>query len=1005
MNEPMSENQHDFRARFDHWIEHLEHVLPGQASIRDFVHHNTLHGYAHLPFHEALAAARRELGIAGYWSAERFRAEHAAGRIADADINAVLDTVPDIDAVLAGAITRRQLWNAALRQDCGPLSVARLCWELDEGRDHRSDAGAALWVTCVELALGDVTELAMAEERFSVSGATSLRELIRQLGGEDILDAVRGELVRHLASHLDLGIAPWHNPARGEGFYAAWRRLSARDPAWVLGSQNEAQAEIAELPADPAEFIEAELRRIGFAETQWQAVLRRLALDLPGWSGMFLWRSQRPGYGHTEDVPVHIADYLAVRLLVERLAADAVARRLWGVPARLAELAAYFDQHPVELRLRLACHRGELPESLASRVQQMEAPGERPEESRAAWAELAHEAAASLDHELLRKARVAWPLYRLARQLGMDAAALHALGRDGIAALHAALAELDADRMGAVWLGAYERHYAEQVFTALAANHGRTTVSTSTSAQLVLCMDDREEGFRRHLEETDPRLETLGGAAHFGVFQNFYGVDDSEPTALCPVVPVVVRPAHAVHETLRDETELPSRQRRLFQRSRYRRIENEATRLAPLAGTLTSLLLAPKALAALLLRSFAPAILRDVPPPPATRLDLTAAENTPATPDSPRRGFTDDEQAERIFNFLANLGLTKNFAPLVAIIGHGSWSQNNPHLAAYDCGACAGRHSGANARLFAAMANRPEVRARLAARGIDIPTATWFLSAEHNTADDGMQWYDTEDIPPALATAFVTLAATARQAGARHAVERCRRLMSAPLDAPPEQAWRHVAGRRRDFAQPRPELGHVTNAAAFVGRRSMSRGAYFDRRAFLISYDPFNDEDGRILERLLLANGPVGAGISLEYYFSSVDNERFGCGTKTMHNIVGGLGVYAGGGGDLRTGLPWQMIEIHEPMRLLIVIEQTLESITAIYQRQPPLQELVGKGWVLLAAKDPVSGAIHRFDPARGWLSWQGEATLPTATDSLAWIAGRRDPLPPALLSRPLEAA
>ena len=58
-----------------------------------------------------------------------------------------------------------------------------------------------------------------------------------------------------------------------------------------------------------------------------------------------------------------------------------------------------------------------------------------------------------------------------------------------------------------------------------------------------------------------------------------------------------------------------------------------------------------------------------------------------------------------------------------------------------------------------------------------------------------------------------------------------------------------------------------------------------------------------------------------------------------------------GASSDLRTGLPLQMVEIHEPMRLLVVVEQTLEIVGAIYQRQPPLQELIGKGWIVLAAK------------------------------------------------------
>ena len=35
-----------------------------------------------------------------------------------------------------------------------------------------------------------------------------------------------------------------------------------------------------------------------------------------------------------------------------------------------------------------------------------------------------------------------------------------------------------------------------------------------------------------------------------------------------------------------------------------------------------------------------------------------------------------------------------------------------------------------------------------------------------------------------------------------------------------------------------------------------------------------------------------------------------------------------GAASDLRTGLPWQMVEIHEPVRLLFIIETTPETMT-----------------------------------------------------------------------------
>jgi len=384
----------------------------------------------------------------------------------------------------------------------------------------------------------------------------------------------------------------------------------------------------------------------------------------------------------------------------------------------------------------------------------------------------------------------------------------------------------------------------------------------------------------------------------------------------------------------------------------------------------------------------------------------TEHPDQPATPEQPRVGFTDSEQADRVQGFFRTIGLQKEFAPLVVMMGHGSSSQNNPHLAAYDCGACSGKHGGPNARAFAAMANRPEVRTILKERGLDLPDDSWVLGAEHDTCSESITWYDSDALPDTLQENFIRLQQDLAVATPGSAHERCRRLASAPDNPSLSQARRHIAGRARDFSQARPELGHATNAAAIIGRRSVSQNAFLDRRVFLISYDPSQDPSGDVLEAILLAVGPVGAGINLEYYFSTVNNDQYGCGSKITHNVAGLLGVMQGASSDLRTGLPKQMIEIHEAMRLQIVVEARTEILTKIYQRQPALQQLIGNGWLLLNAIDPHSGAITVFKPEQGFVPWQGvKRTLPMVACSTDWYRGRHEPLAPALIENPADKA
>ena len=292
------------------------------------------------------------------------------------------------------------------------------------------------------------------------------------------------------------------------------------------------------------------------------------------------------------------------------------------------------------------------------------------------------------------------------------------------------------------------------------------------------------------------------------------------------------------------------------------------------------------------------------------------------------------------------------------------------------------------------MLNDPRIRERLSERGLAIPADTWFVGGMHNTSSETMTLYDLQAVPESHRAELDSIRALLELACDRDAHERSRRFDSAPLTVSFDEARRHVEGRAEDLAQVRPEWGHATNAICLVGRRDSTRGLLLDRRAFLASYEPMQDDaEHTILTRILQAVVPVCAGISLEYYFSYVDNTGWGCGTTLPHNITGLVGVMDGAASDLRTGLPFQMVEIHEPVRILFVIETTAGAMLRIMDRNPGLGRLCRNRWVSLAVLDPRSKTLSFFRNGRFCDYHPRAAALPQAASSVDWYRGWREHL------------
>ncbi|HEY2841798.1 MAG TPA: DUF2309 domain-containing protein, partial [Pirellulales bacterium] len=793
-------------------------------------------------------------------------------------------------------------------------------------------------------------------------GPLRIHDLLLEATGESCDLLVNEFLIRFCAAFTDQGMAGWSLPGRDLGFYKAfcqlYRRHGGPPNQWTSGLSAEIER-LGECQMDPLESIRESLSMLGYSEEEWPHVVRSNLLSLRGWAGLIWHMEVRPDRFAAPAPAGTLIEFVAVQLILERLAIEhLVEGTIFKAPCLnqlRGKLTQALDKGPKDVR------------------------GQR-----------------------------AFRVFQLAQLMGWSSARLSRLSMADWTMLVAEIeyfGELERRRL---LHRAYERHYRCQALDALWSYGQRATTRVdSPNFQAVFCIDAREESFRRHVEEAGKRVETFGVAGFFGVPIYYRGVADAHFTPLCPIV---VKPKHWVTEevvyTLAEANRRRSHARKLVATATHhihmgsRGIARGAILTAGL-GVIASIPLIARVLFPRHTGRFRSMASRIAHPPSMTRLRLHRSEASPG-PEKGHIGFTTEEMAELAERALRDIGLTYGFARLVAFLGHGSSSVNNPHKSVYDCGACTGNPGGPNARALAAMLNDSHVRAILARRGVEIPRTTVFLGGLHNTCEDSITFYDLETLPVSHTDDFEAMQSVLHEACERNAHERCRRFDSAPLKLSFAGAHRHVEERSMDLAQARPEFGNATNGMCVVGRRQRTRGLFLDRRSFLMSYDPAQDDPHcTILERILSAVVPVCEGINMQYFLSHIDPAGWGCGTKLPHNITSLLGVMDGASSDLRPGLPWQGVEIHEPMRILFVIESTPEALRKIMQRNKVVGRILRNGWAQLAVLSPTSNSIcvyrdgefHAYEPTGN--------ELPKSDSSTNWYQGWRGHLEFATIDTP----
>lgn len=461
---------------------------------------------------------------------------------------------------------------------------------------------------------------------------------------------------------------------------------------------------------------------------------------------------------------------------------------------------------------------------------------------------------------------------------------------------------------------------------------------TNPLVQILLCLDDREESLRRAIESANPHYETFGILGFFGVDFKLKRPGHLISQPHCPPVIQARKVAEEVPPPPNSQSWIYNKIKRLLPYFN----ESHFTFLEPLIA----ILFWPIYVVLLTIRSLAPKLYSQLRQHFQTDLYLNSSSSIHfITP------YTTQEKTNLVADLLGGAGLHEVTTSLVVAMGHASTTTNNPFQKSYGCGACGGQSGFSNAKVFAEFANDPQIRAELKHKGIFIHDHVTFIAACHDTSRDLVVYADQNEI----------------HLGSHHEkqnlYQQFKKDMELALQKNKEERWdqfqlpsfQSAHARSADWSQPRPEFGHTGVSLAIFGPRSLTQGLDLKRRAFLMSYEPQLDPTGEHLSYVILNALPVCANINLDYYTSAAFPKAFGAGSKLPLNIASGIGLMSGSKGDLRVGLSTQMIDRHEPLRLLSLVYCDKAHLEKTILSSSRLENIIKNNWIHLIRIDPTT--------------------------------------------------
>lgn len=941
-------------------INKVKHIIPHYWPIKTFIHHNPLIAFEKLKFNEAVEKAKEIFESKVYMDCQYYIDLYMSGNIRE-DI-----FEKNLNEFLEKYNYERYFYEAKqFLIEISPL------WEKYKYLEPKTSDGKDFLKNCLfdqlrekdnEEFLQDLTKNMTFYEIHDALFDTNLKELIEK------------EIIEYISRFLDEGQTTVSMYQRNLGMFNTFKYFEGVN-----------------ISEDAEEFIEKSLDKLKVKDKE-RYVLNHL-LKQAGWVGFISYREEDELYPFQQEYPASTIDYLAVRLFYEDKYVSTQKIN------NFEKLHEYLNKNLSLSILKLLKYRGIL---LPKYIDLLES-GKDPEYILKIYKD------EQVDLKLNQILNIRQIISRFDKGIVDFAKFIYLLK----------------ENEGYIWLKSLEDSYIHFYVTEFKSN--LKPIKKSYLAASVFCIDVRSEAIRRYIEKIGP-YSTYGAAGFFGVPITFIEFDKGNEQFLCPAI---VKPTNVIFELPKKGYEEYKTKKKTFKviKSVLNDLKNNPYTpfiMVEAVGWLFGINLFGKTLAPLKMERFFSKF-RPQKPKTVYSLDKLSEEEISEFAmkihlkiidevltlnlkraisdeeminvwrhtifDEPLNvkdadnnliellkikynitkedyeeqkaklrqvGFTLEEKVRFVKNFLSSIGLTKEFPKFVFVFGHGSKSDNNPFESALDCGACGGNVGIVNARVISMIANDEKVREKLREEGIDIPEYTKFIPGMHNTTTDEIELEDTEILNEYEKKLLEKIKEDFDKASSKSRLERAKTLPNA-------KAEEDIFTKSCDWSEPRPEWGLSKNMAFYIGKRETTKNIPLFNRFFLHSYNWEEDINGDILANIFSGPLVVAEWINMEHYFSTVDNEVYGAGSKVYHNIVSKIGVFFGNYSDLRIGLPEQTVNLedkayHEPIRLITFVEAPLEIVKKTMQKSALSNPLIKNEWVRLIVVDEKDKKIYLYE-------------------------------------------